>query len=271
MRFLQMLFLFCFLGPGGAFHLAGQVNPDYQLYLESGTVAPGGTVEIALALDNTGGDIQGWSYGVCSDPSLLAVLIVEPGAATAVVNNGSTPDFYSENYYANGWAIGAVVSFIGCCTLDPGLGHELNVATYSAVGPPGTVASVELCQTLGSPPWTLVIVVEGASETPGSTNGQVIISDADFFTRGDVNGDGGFNIADAVRLLGYLFTGAPAPECLDSSDGNDDGNLNLGDAVMVLNSLFVPGSPPLPPPSPGNCGEDPTDDSLDCENYPLCP
>ncbi|MDC3252052.1 hypothetical protein OAU96_04015, partial [Planctomycetota bacterium] len=85
------------------------------------------------------------------------------------------------------------------------------------------------------------------------------------FRRGDVNSDSAINIADAVALLGFLFSGAVEPGCSDSGDTNDDGGLNIADAVSLLGFLF---SGAAEPPAPGiNCGVDPTDtDPLDCQS-----
>ena len=73
---------------------------------------------------------------------------------------------------------------------------------------------------------------------------------------GDVNGDGGLNIADAVAHLGFLFSSGPVPECYvvpdsdpvvlsDSGlavlDFNGDGGSNIADAVGNLNFLFAGG------------------------------
>lgn len=92
------------------------------------------------------------------------------------------------------------------------------------------------------------------------------------FMRGDCNSDGGFDIADAIRLLGYLFPGAQggaALACSDACDANDDGVLNIADAIRILDGLF--GVPAVPPPAPHpTCGRDSTDDTLDCE-LPVCP
>ncbi|MGE4620281.1 MAG: hypothetical protein AAEJ04_10790 [Planctomycetota bacterium] len=83
------------------------------------------------------------------------------------------------------------------------------------------------------------------------------------FQRGDVNSDGARNIADAISLLGFLFTGGAAPSCADSSDVNDDGGQNIADAIYLLGFLFT-GGPDAPAPG-GSCGLDPTDtDPLDC-------
>ncbi|MGE4619081.1 MAG: proprotein convertase P-domain-containing protein, partial [Planctomycetota bacterium] len=89
------------------------------------------------------------------------------------------------------------------------------------------------------------------------------------FQRGDCNTDGGFNIADAIFLLGNLFSGGPESTCVDSCDGNDDGGINIADAIFVLGTLFSGGPNPADP--FGDCGEDPTTDTLECAEYNSCP
>lgn len=75
------------------------------------------------------------------------------------------------------------------------------------------------------------------------------------FTKGDTNGDGTVNIADAVYLLGNLFPiGAPnVLDCLQSADANNDGSINIADAVAILSALFGSPAQPLAAPYP-NCG-----------------
>ncbi len=88
------------------------------------------------------------------------------------------------------------------------------------------------------------------------------------FRRGDTNGDGGFDISDAVSTLAALFIiGTPAPDCVDAADSNDDGGLDISDAVFSLAALFIGGSPPPPAPGVAACGVDPTLDGLDCVSY----
>jgi hypothetical protein len=82
------------------------------------------------------------------------------------------------------------------------------------------------------------------------------------FLRGDCDGDGIFNLTDAIFGLNYLFLGGQEPPC--ASACNSDGNevLNLTDAVYSLIHLFVGGDPP-----PGNfpdCDEVPPDEFDDC-------
>lgn len=93
------------------------------------------------------------------------------------------------------------------------------------------------------------------------------------FLRGDCNTDGGQDIADAVKILAFLFpVGAPAAlPCRDACDANDDGSLNVADAVRLLTALFGMPSVPLPAPYTA-CGPDLSNgDPLDCLVYSSCP
>jgi hypothetical protein len=63
--------------------------------------------------------------------------------------------------------------------------------------------------------------------------------------RGDVNGDKGIDIGDAIFVLTYLFGKGPTPACLGSANVNGDGEINIADAVFTLNYLFAQGEPPV--------------------------
>jgi hypothetical protein len=64
-------------------------------------------------------------------------------------------------------------------------------------------------------------------------------------------------------MLGFLFTNGTAPGCFDAADVNDDGAVNIADAIYLLGFLFT-GGPDAPAPG-DNCGIDPTGtDALDC-------
>lgn len=89
------------------------------------------------------------------------------------------------------------------------------------------------------------------------------------FLRGDCNGDGAYNIADAVSGLGVLFSGSGPEACTDACDSNDDGQFNIADMVSILGDLFS--GDPLPPPPHPACGLDPTADGIDCGSYSACP
>jgi hypothetical protein len=62
--------------------------------------------------------------------------------------------------------------------------------------------------------------------------------------RGDPNGDGDVNVADAVYLISYIFKGGPPPNPLEAGDANCDGDVNIGDAVHLINYIFKGGPPP---------------------------
>ena len=91
------------------------------------------------------------------------------------------------------------------------------------------------------------------------------------FRRGDINATGAVDVTDAVNTIDYLFRGTFAPACSDAADSNDDGELDVADPVWLLNDLFS-GGPDVPPPGKEDCGSDPTEDDLGCDDYPgeLC-
>ncbi len=62
---------------------------------------------------------------------------------------------------------------------------------------------------------------------------------------GDVNGDGGLNVSDAVYLMNYIFTGGQPPQpYLSNGNVNCDGTVNVSDAVYIINYVFTGGPPP---------------------------
>ena len=85
--------------------------------------------------------------------------------------------------------------------------------------------------------------------------------------RGDADADGTIGIADALRILDYLFRKGEPFDCESAADVDDDGELDLGDAVHTLLHLFRGG--PLPPPN-RLCDFDPTRDGLGCESFAKC-
>lgn len=81
------------------------------------------------------------------------------------------------------------------------------------------------------------------------------------FIRGNANGAGGVDIADAIYALAHLFAMGPS-NCTDAIDSNDDGQANLADPIYSLAYQFGSGPPPAPP-FPA-CGADPTPDAIGC-------
>ncbi|MBI4586126.1 MAG: hypothetical protein HY717_19115 [Planctomycetes bacterium] len=76
------------------------------------------------------------------------------------------------------------------------------------------------------------------------------------FVRGDMNGTGPVDLADAVDILAYLYIGESVPTCPDAADANDNGVVDLGDYIYLTRWMFGNGPPP-PAPFP-TAGTDPT-------------
>ena len=87
------------------------------------------------------------------------------------------------------------------------------------------------------------------------------------FVRGNANGDGSIDVADAIAVLQFLFAGGNPLPCMDAADVNDDETLNIADPIRLLGWLFGGGNPPPPP---NSCGTDPEGDHLDCKES-VCP
>ena len=130
------------------------------------------------------------------------------------------------------------------------------------VQPLNVVSSTEIrchlppCGTATGPVPILLTTVGGAADPASYDCGGSIV-----FVRGDANCDGVPDIADAIAVLGYLFSSASV-RCEDALDANDDGKPDIADAIFVLGYLFSGGAnPPSPFPTPGT---DPTADDTGC-------
>ena len=88
------------------------------------------------------------------------------------------------------------------------------------------------------------------------------------FIRGDFTLDLEIQLADPIATLDHLFLSGGEPLCRKAGDSNDDGELGLSDALYTLSYLFLgSAAPDAPFPS---CGNDPSEDRLDCASTP-CP
>ncbi|MCA8962755.1 MAG: hypothetical protein KDC38_19665 [Planctomycetes bacterium] len=243
---------------GGAVILASPTSAD-TIALQSAVVFPGESFPLQVLLDNEA-ICQGWSVGVCHDPTLLTLDEVSFGADSQALD----PQFAQTTQYEAGFTSGVVISFLGVVTLPPGDQLALYDLVYVASSDEAPT-EVSFCDTLGSPPVTTAIVHDGTSVTPDQVSGLVTIDTA--FLRGDCNDDGAHDLADAVFAEQYLFVGGADPACAKACDANDDGFLDLGDPITLLNWLFSDGPPPGPP-FP-QCGDDPTPDAIPCSTSAL--
>ena len=111
-----------------------------------------------------------------------------------------------------------------------------------------------------------VDVVAGGKNGIFLTLGAAAAGDA--FVRGDANGDGWVDIADAIWMIQELFYGGLPSSCSDASDASDDGTVDLADAILLMSYQFLGGPAPAPP-FPA-CGNDPTEDGLNCLEHRAC-
>ncbi len=61
---------------------------------------------------------------------------------------------------------------------------------------------------------------------------------------GDANGSEEVDIDDVVYLIGYIFSGGPAPSPLWTGDADCSGEIDIDDVVYLINYIFTGGQPP---------------------------
>lgn len=239
------------------FFLAGPLTAQSVLSITDGSAPQGGSTTLSVILDNNDGEVQGWSFGACHD---VAALTLDPaslslGSTSATVNGGEEPAFLALNAEDGGFTMGVVINLFGAATLPMGTGYEVATASYEVLGSSGSTTTVDLCETLGSPPVTLTVVVGGASLLPTTQSGTVTTITAVNFVRSDSNGDGSTDLADGIWTLRYLFLGGAEPPCLDSADFDGSGSTDTADAVATFQYLLLEGPMPSAPfPDCGNVG-----------------
>jgi hypothetical protein len=91
------------------------------------------------------------------------------------------------------------------------------------------------------------------TRTGWTTVRSLLVAPADF-VRGEINGDGQYDISDPVYLLNWLFLSGPRPTCEEAADADGNRTIELTDAVVLFDNQFAGGAPP-PPPFP-DCGPD---------------
>jgi hypothetical protein len=257
-------------------------SPPDLLYFSSGLYRPSeiaGAAPVPVSGDgqvsclaSNARPLQGWSFGVCSDPAVLSP--GEPsieGTDTAALNEGKGPTFLALKVLEAGVTMAAVVDSMNPDeTLPSAAGHTLLRLRYGAgpEGEPGGAYPVKYCNTLGEPPVAVLYVVQGFGHVPDTRAGLVRLPDVvpPGFLRGDANGDGTVNMSDAVFTLWYLFMGGETPSCLEAADTNGTETVDIADGVYELQWEF--GGGPQPPRPFPDCG--PAELSLGCER-PTCP
>jgi len=248
-----------------------ELSPDEaQVATDEALVPPGDGRVFCVASHSA--PLQGWSFGVCSDPRFLQVAgATIEGTTVAALNDGQGPSFLVIDHFEEGVTLAAIVDEADPTdTLEAANADSLLSVHYEA-GPdalPGGRYPVRYCDTLGAPPVAVIYVVEGLDVRPATLGGTVALppDPSLFLLRADANGDEAVDMSDALFILNWLFLGGPEPGCLEQADVNASGDVNLADAVFELQWEFS-GGPPPPPPFP-ECGPDPA--ALGCVD-PACP
>ncbi len=269
-RLLLALVLPLLFAPAAA---DAQMQFDFIAPTTTVPLAPGETQTtflVSFMVHQTDGPIgegQGFGMGVMHDPSVLTVTDIEYGAPL-LDDSWGTPTFFSTQEYANGWTAGVVFSFLGTWTLAFETPQPVIDISYTANGVTvGDSVDLVWTNTLGTPPVQNNLVVGGASIPPTAIDGTITFSPAPF-VRGDMNTDGGLNIADVFAAEDYIFLGGDTPDCLAALDSNSDNQVDIADIIFLLTYLFLAGDTPGAPfPS---CGPAPQESLLGCDAY-NCP
>ena len=141
-----------------------------------GELTTGSEFGAAVFLDSELDGIQGWSFAIEHDPDVLELTAAEASDFTLQVNNGEEPDFLVVNTElagSPGVAMAVVVSFVTPVFVDAGENYELLDMSYSVVGDPTVVdpckpleTELAFSDTIGDPPVTNALTVDGATERP---------------------------------------------------------------------------------------------------------
>ena len=244
----------CEVVPVGAYGFSFGTDGDGQTVINMSNAAPALAFQLGVSV---GEDTVSFSGALGTDANrLVELLITDSLGGSHDVNNGLT---------------------VGAAAAAPG---EINgIVRGSAIAgfEGGDFLAFDLAPLVGGPGFFVGYVSDlddDANQIPATADGasnQILTVSAeapplpveDFF-RGDADGNGRINVADAVLIIQIVVGNLNAVyNCPDALDANDDGSANIADAVPVLRWVFQRGAA-LPAPFLG-CGADPTDDDLGCE------
>jgi len=222
------------------------VQAQHQLSLSSGSSSPGSTTQLSVLLDNQGPEIQGWSLSLCHDASGLQLFSWGTiGTDTATVNGGAEPGFLTINQELDGLTMGVVIDLFGNQTLGLVTGFIVLDVEYEATGAVGDTPQVTFC-TLGSPPVTTVVVVDGQSVPPETTPGQISIVSPNWLIFGEATGIVGHPVdfpllATTTQAMdGFQIAGNYDPTILTLT-GATAGSASLGAEFVSIQQTAAAG------------------------------
>ncbi len=258
------------------------VQGQNSFSVDTASTIPGSVVDVVVRLNNES-DVQGFQCAITWDANLFT--FVNTHTSGTDVESILSPDSIEFFTYTNQDDMGSSVGWAACAAIfdfsPPFTGHTLapgsensvvkfqleSIADNSLVGSCSTVSMVN---GLGSPPINNILTINGVSNLPELSGGDICFSNSAPFIRGDANSDGAENLADAIFLISYFFTDGSNPACTSSADANADLKVDIGDAIFLINHQFLNGSSPSSPYP--NCGGDPLGSGgLGCSNFSACP
>ncbi len=219
------------------------VPSDFSIQLTGGECATGASVVSIVSLNfngndtNAGAAIQGWSFGVCTDDLLEVTGAATDDMDAAAVKNGAAADYSAVVLFPHGVTHGLVIDYMSAVTLLAVNDFtDLAITMTANVTETPPLANIRTCNdTIGTPPMANVMVIDGVSIACSTFDGvlaeratgcceealrkqacnlpaEIRYSPGACFIPGSANGDGPLDIADAIRLLDYLFRGGPAQD-----------------------------------------------------------
>jgi hypothetical protein len=65
-----------------------------------------------------------------------------------------------------------------------------------------------------------------------------------YYICGDADASDGISVADAVRIINYIFASGQPPNPLAAGDADCSGEVSISDAVYLIGYIFGGGPPP---------------------------
>ena len=207
------------LSAGTAF---GQ-DPNYVLSASGDAGATGDAVSSTVLIDSSAGaDLQGFSFGLCSDPAALQVDLATVGVDTFLADDDG---FIDQALFADGTTLGVVMCLTGCLVLPPNPALDILTVDYTILGTVDT--QVTPCDTLGAPPVAMVVVVAGASIPPVSVPGTIDVIDPNQLVASSATGLLGGTVDTTVSFNNVTLGAADAASI----------SLTYDDTVVSVNSV----------------------------------
>lgn len=160
--------------------IARAQDPAYVYSIPNTLVGSGGCFQTSMLLDSSAGrPLRGWQVAVCHDPTRLATVSVERGAAYVQALYFMQPWFDEITFAADGWNAGAVIDQQGLFTLLPGSNLELYALEYDALLG-GSATTLEFCTLATTGPAISAAITTdlGATITPTVISGAITITAA---------------------------------------------------------------------------------------------